>query len=256
MKFLRIKFKNQKLRMDRLAETNKAFFEGIRDKLLETLLKKLADISEETWKFIGTLKGFNCREWSMNKLVPGFRLSPIQIAGSEEEIKFSFLDTRRILCYLLLGNDFMRKWKSTEEAGIGEPLHKEVVEKAKEVAKAKGCKLHKAFFEVEKEHENGDYSLRLVPHREEAAAAAPKASRAGAGGGDVTVVKESVKMPEKAKAKAAASSYATAEIVAMSTTLDAILSVRGKGALSAAAKAEIVTELCELAVKLLRKHDA
>ena len=239
--------------MDRLFE-NKAFFAGIRSKLQETLLKKLEDIPEETWKFIGTLKGFNCREWSMNRLVPGFRLSPVQISGSEEEIKFSFLDTRRILCYLLLGNDFMRKWKSTEEAGIGEPLHKEITEKAKEVAEAKGCKLYKAFFEVEKEHENGDYSLRLVPHREEAAVAAPKAPRAGAGGG-VTVVKEAGAGAPKAKTTGVAS-YTTTEIVAMSTALDAILSVRGKGALSATAKAAIVTELCEQTVKLLRKHDA
>jgi hypothetical protein len=109
-----------------------------------------------------------CRDISMNKIVPDFRItSPRQMSGSEEEKKLTFLEVRRLLCYLLVGMDYMKVWKSTVDEGFGEPLSKEVINKVNEIAEAKNCKLHDVRFDVEVGQEKGNYCLKITRHRSE-----------------------------------------------------------------------------------------
>jgi ribosomal protein L11 len=123
--------------MDTLTQ-NKSLIAATREKLRNKLLEKVDQLSSSDWDNIKKFKIYFCRDISMNKIVPDFRItSPVQVSGSEEEKKLTFLEVRRLLCYLLVGNDYMKVWKSTDEEGFGEALSKEVINKIKEIAETK-----------------------------------------------------------------------------------------------------------------------
>ena len=129
---------------------------------------KIDALTKEDWAAIKAMPKFVFRKFSIIDLVPKFRFSsPIQKSGNEEEIKLSFIDVQRILCYLLLGNDFVGKWPTTSEAGFGEPLYKEIIEKIKSVAKTQDYDVYTAYFVVEKMSQKGDYALKIVKRRED-----------------------------------------------------------------------------------------
>jgi hypothetical protein len=139
----------------------------VRDRLRDEYISKIEALTEEEWKTIKSMPKFIFRKFSIIRLVPMFRFtSPIQKAGSEEESKLTFIDVQRILCYLLLGNDFVGKWDNTVEAGFGEPLYKEIIEKIKSVAKDNDYDAYTAYFVVEKMAQKGDYTLKIVKRRE------------------------------------------------------------------------------------------
>ena len=129
---------------------------------------KIDALTKEDWATIKAMPKFVFRKFSIIDLVPKFRFpSPVQKSGAEEEIKLSFIDVQRILCYLLLGNDFVGKWATTSEAGFGEPLYKEIIEKIKNVAKTHDYDVYTAYFVVEKMSQKGDYALKIVKRRED-----------------------------------------------------------------------------------------
>lgn len=140
----------------------------VRASLLNEYTSKIDALTKEDWVAIKALPKFIFRKFSIIDLVPKFRFSgPIQTSGSEEETKLTFIDVQRVLCYLLLGNDFIGKWATTVEAGFGEPLYKDIIEKIKSVAKANDYDLYTAYFAVEKMSQKGDYALKIVKRRED-----------------------------------------------------------------------------------------
>lgn len=148
---------------------NKAIkLNAVRASLQNEYNSKIDALTKEDWAAIKAMPKFVFRKFSIIDLVPKFRFSsPIQKSGNEEEIKLSFIDVQRILCYLLLGNDFVGKWPTTVEAGFGEPLYKDIIEKIKSVAKTQDYDVYTAYFVVEKMSQKGDYALKIVKRRED-----------------------------------------------------------------------------------------
>jgi hypothetical protein len=269
---------------------NKAIKLGdVRASLLAEYNSKINALTKEDWESIKALPKFVFRKFSVIDLVPKFRFtSPIQKAGSEEESKLTFIDVQRILCYLLLGNDFIGKWPSTTEAGFGEPLFKEVTEKIKEVAKANDYDVYSAYFVVEKMAQKGDYALKIVKRREEGADeesadikdvkviktpkdAKPARAAAGGGGGGVktyaTVVAKDKKVSadvhvakETKVSKSNTSSTNTVPVGPciesetmdpMLAALDAMAKMRNKKLTSNGERTMMAIKLCQLAANLL-----
>ena len=140
----------------------------VRDTLRNEYLSKIDTLTKEDWNSIKEHPKFIFRKFSIVSLVPKFRFSsPIQRSGSEEEAKLGFIDVQRILCYLLLGNDFVNKWPKTTDTDLGEPLYKEIIEKIKSCAEANDYDLYKSYFIVEKMSQKGDYALKIVKRRTE-----------------------------------------------------------------------------------------
>lgn len=255
----------------------------IRASLLAEYNSKISALTKEDWESIKALPKYVFRKFSIIDLVPKFRFtSPIQKAGSEEESKLTFIDVQRILCYLLLGNDFIGKWPSTTEAGFGEPLFKEVTEKIKEVAKANDYDVYTAYFVVEKMAQKGDYALKIVKRREDGAneesadikeAKASKdakpARAAGGGGGGAktyaTVVAKDKKVPadgakETKVSKINSSStnvvptgacIETETMDPMLVALDAMAKLRNKKLTSNGERTMMAIKLCQMAANLL-----
>jgi hypothetical protein len=140
----------------------------VRDSLRNEYVSKIDALTKEDWNSIKEHPKFIFRKFSIVSLVPKFRFSnPVQRSGSEEEAKLGFIDVQRILCYLLLGNDFVNKWPKTTDTDLGEPLYKEIIEKIKSCAEANDYDLYKSYFVVEKMSQKGDYSLKVVKRRPE-----------------------------------------------------------------------------------------
>jgi hypothetical protein len=251
----------------------------VRASLLAEYNSKINALTKEDWESIKALPKYVFRKFSIIDLVPKFRFaSPIQKAGSEEESKLTFIDVQRILCYLLLGNDFIGKWPSTTEAGFGEPLFKEVTEKIKEVAKANDYDVYTAYFVVEKMAQKGDYALKIVKRREDGAdeesgAKDAKPARAAAGGGGggaktyATVVAKDKKVsgdvPAAKETKVSKSNASSTSAVPMGpciesetmdpmlTALDAMAKLRNKKLTSNGERTMMAIKLCQMAANLL-----
>jgi hypothetical protein len=138
----------------------------VRDSLRNEYVSKIDALTKDDWNSIKEHPKYIFRKFSIVSLVPKFRFSsPVQRSGSEEEAKLGFIDVQRILCYLLLGNDFVNKWPKTTDTELGEPLYKEIIEKIKSSAEANDYDLYKSYFVVEKMSQKGDYSLKVVKRR-------------------------------------------------------------------------------------------
>jgi hypothetical protein len=251
----------------------------VRASLLLEYNSKINALTKEDWESIKALPKYVFRKFSIIDLVPKFRfVSPIQKAGSEEESKLTFIDVQRILCYLLLGNDFIGKWPSTTEAGFGEPLFKEVTEKIKEVAKANDYDVYTSYFVVEKMAQKGDYALKIVKRREDGAdeesdtKPVKTTPAAGGGGGgaktyatvaakkehkpsDVPAAKEVKKsVSSKGQANAPAPTGACIETETMDpmlAALDAMAKLRNKKLTSNGERTMMAIKLCQMAANLL-----
>jgi hypothetical protein len=265
--------------------------DDVRASLLAEYNSKINALTKEDWESIKALPKFVFRKFSVIDLVPKFRFaSPIQKVDSEEESKLTFIDVQRILCYLLLGNDFIGKWASTTEAGFGEPLYKEITEKIKEVAKANDYDVYSAYFVVEKMAQKGDYALKIVKRREDGADeesadikdvkafktskdAKPARAAAGGGGGGpktyATVVakkehKASDDVPKETKplkghtpSKTNVSAVPTGPCIETETmdpmlaALDAMAKLRNKKLTSNGERTMMAIKLCQMAANLL-----
>lgn len=140
----------------------------VRDSLRNEYVSKIDALTKDDWNSIKEHPKYIFRKFSIVSLVPKFRFSsPVQRSGSEEEAKLGFIDVQRILCYLLLGNDFVNKWPKTTDTDLGEPLYKEIIEKIKTCAEAQDYDLYKSYFVVEKMSQKGDYALKIVKRRPE-----------------------------------------------------------------------------------------
>jgi len=264
--------------MDQFVE-NLTAVKSIRSKLLNLYMEKINGISSDNWKNIKKFKFYFCLDFSMNKIVKDFEIPrPIQVSGSEEVKEFEFTDKRRLLCYLLLGSDFKQTWKNTKDAGIGEPLYKDIVEKIKEVAKSNECDLFKASFEVKDKTSPGNYSLKLVPFVEKHTTERSKSPevtdkfksfrdnkinkipgpikkefKSSLKSDKVQILMET---KETHKSRIPMDKYITPDtIVAMTSALEAIAEVRNKSDLTRSEKASIVIKLCQLASDLIDGHD-
>ena len=141
----------------------------VRDSLCNEYVSKIDALTKDDWNSIKEHPKYIFRKFSIVSLVPKFRFSnPVQRSGSEEEAKLGFIDVQRILCYLLLGNDFVNKWPKTTDTELGEPLYKEIIEKIKSSAEANDYDLYKSYFVVEKMSQKGDYALKVVKRRPDA----------------------------------------------------------------------------------------
>jgi hypothetical protein len=250
----------------------------VRASLLAEYNSKISALTKEDWESIKALPKYVFRKFSIIDLVPKFRFaSPIQKAGDEEMTKLTFIDVQRILCYLLLGNDFIGKWTSTTEAGFGEPLYKEITEKIKEVAKANDYDVYTAYFVVEKMAQKGDYALKIVKRREDGADeesdAKPVKVASGGGGGaktyatvaakketkpvDVPTTKEVKKtVPSKSQAPVNApvptgACIETETMDPMLAALDAMAKLRNKKLTSNGERTMMAIKLCQMAANLL-----
>lgn len=140
----------------------------VRESLRNEYVSKIDALTKEDWNSIKEHPKYIFRKFSIVSLVPKFRFSsPIQCSGSEEEAKLGFIDVQRILCYLLLGNDFVNKWPKTTDTDLGEPLYKEIIEKIKTCALSNDYDMYKSYFVVEKMSQKGDYALKIVKRRAE-----------------------------------------------------------------------------------------
>jgi hypothetical protein len=278
--------------MDQFVE-NLAAVKSIRDKLLKLYIDKIDGLSEDTWHSIKKHKFYFCRDFSMNKITKEFKIpDPIQSSGSEKETLIVFPEVRRLLCYLLLGKDFKQNWKKTVDAGIGEPLFIEIIEKVKQSAKNNDCLLYKAVFEVEDKHDLGDYSLKLIPNsvpsekfikrngddKEKLIDRIPKKEFKNSSTKEFknsstkefknsstkefknSLVKDKVQVlvesKETRKSRVPMDAYINPEtIVSMTGALEAIAEARNKTDLSRSEKASMVIKLCQIAADLLDGHD-
>ena len=258
----------------------------VRASLLLEYNSKIDALTKEDWESIKALPKYVFRKFSIIDLVPKFRFaSPIQKAGSEEESKLTFIDVQRILCYLLLGNDFIGKWASTTEAGFGEPLYKEITEKIKGVAKTNDYDVYTSYFVVEKMAQKGDYALKIVKRREDGAdeesadikdvktSKPVKTSPAAGGGGAKTYatvaakketksadvpttkeVKKTVSSKSQAPANAPVPTGACIETETMDpmlAALDAMAKLRNKKLTSNGERTMMAIKLCQMAANLL-----
>jgi len=247
--------------MDTLTQ-NKTLITATREKLRNKLLEKVDQLSSSDWDNIKKFKMYFCRDISMNKIVPDFRItSPVQVSGSEEEKKLTFLEVRRLLCYLLVGNDYMKVWKSTVEEGFGEPIYKEIISKVNEIAESKDCKLHDVRFDVEVGQEKGNYCLKITRHRndEEMKQDNKKFDSMTKPIKNKTKALEVVQEPKSSKSNTSYKSKVvnrdfclTPETVdAMNTALEAVAAAKGNCDGSKGAKALMVIELCKIASTML-----
>lgn len=132
----------------------------LREKLLTEYKTQIEKLDDETWSRIKSRNFYYCREFSMNKIVSKFKLiSPFQESGAEKETMLTFQEVRRILLYILLGNDYMKKWKSTKDYGLGEPISIQIVQSFQDICKEKEYDYHKVHFGVENNSAKGDYTL-------------------------------------------------------------------------------------------------
>jgi hypothetical protein len=115
------------------------------------------------------------RDISMNFITTKFRLSaPKQTAGSEEEKSLTFMEVRRILNWMLHGNDPFKKWAAVKDTDLKESLMDSILKKAKTMLIENGYpETTVATFAVENSEEKGNYTVRIYK---------PKAPNAGAGG--------------------------------------------------------------------------
>jgi hypothetical protein len=115
------------------------------------------------------------RDVSMNFITTKFRLSaPVQTAGSEEEKSLTFMEVRRILNWMLHGNDPFKKWSAVKDTGLKESLMDSILKKTKTMLTENGYpETTVSTFAVENAEEKGNYTIRIYK---------PKAPNAGAGG--------------------------------------------------------------------------
>lgn len=133
------------------------------------------------------------RDISMNFITTKFRLSaPKQTAGDEEEKSLTFMEVRRILNWMLHGNDPFKKWSAVKDTDLKESLMDSILKKTKSMLIENGYpETTVSTFAVENPEEKGNYTLRIYK---------PKAPNAGAGGGDENEFKE-VKTKKNVKSK-------------------------------------------------------
>jgi hypothetical protein len=123
------------------------------------------------------------RDVSMNFITTKFRLSaPVQTSGSEEEKSLTFMEVRRILNWMLHGNDPFKKWSAVKDTDLKESMMDSILKKTKTMLIANSYpETTVATFAVENAEEKGNYTVRIYK---------PKAPNAGAGGGDDSEFKE------------------------------------------------------------------
>lgn len=117
------------------------------------------------------------RDISMNFITTKFRLSaPKQTVGDEEEKSLTFMEVRRILNWMLHGNDPFKKWSSVKDTDLKESLMDSILKKTKTMLTENGYPEGTVVtFAVENSDEKGNYTIRIYK---------PKAPNAGAGGGN------------------------------------------------------------------------
>jgi hypothetical protein len=142
--------------------------EKIYDDWIENFKEKNLEKAKDFTVYFG-------RDVSMNFITTKFRLStPKQIAGSEEEKSLTFMEVRRILNWMLHGNDPFKKWAAVKDTDLKESLMDSILKKTKTMLVENGYpETTVATFAVENPEEKGNYTVRIYK---------PKAPNAGAGG--------------------------------------------------------------------------
>lgn len=144
--------------------------EKVYDDWIENFKEKSLDKAKDFTVYYG-------RDIAMNFITTKFRLSaPKQTSGSEEEKSLTFMEVRRILNWMLHGNDPFKKWSSVKDTDMKESLMESILKKTKSMLSSNGYPEDSVVtFAVEKPEEKGNYAIRIYK---------PKASKAGAGGDD------------------------------------------------------------------------
>jgi len=147
----------------------------IRSKLEKIYNDWIANFKEKNLEKADGFTVYFCRDIRMHNIVPNFRLSaPVQTAGSEEEKSLTFTEVRRILNYMLHGNDPFKKWSPVKDTDLKEPLMDSILKKTKTMLIENGYPENTVVtFAVENPEEKGNYTIRIYK---------PKAPNAGAGG--------------------------------------------------------------------------
>jgi hypothetical protein len=142
--------------------------EKIYDDWIENFKEKNLEKAKDFTVYFG-------RDISMNFITTKFRLSaPKQTAGSEEEKSLTFMEVRRILNWMLHGNDPFKKWTAVKDTDLKESLMDSILKKTKTMLIENGYpETTVATFAVENSEEKGNYTVRIYK---------PKAPNAGAGG--------------------------------------------------------------------------
>jgi hypothetical protein len=178
----------------------------------------------------------------------------------------------------------MKVWKSTVEEDFGDALSKEVINKIKEIAETKDCKIHDVRFDVEIGQEKGNYCLKITRHRSDDEMkqdkkfelrkgktydskhpsveelipksikldVSPKTFKSNVKCNDVEVIKESSLSKSSDDSKTFQNSnFGPETLFLMAYALDEIASLKGKTIESKSDKIAMVVKLCKIASSMI-----
>jgi len=130
--------------------------EKVYDDWIENFKEKSLEKAKEFTVYYG-------RDISMNFVTTKFRLSaPKQTAGDEEEKSLTFMEVRRILNWMLHGNDPFKKWSAVKDTDLKESLMDSILKKTKKMLIENGYPENIIVtFGVENSEEKGNYTIRI-----------------------------------------------------------------------------------------------
>ena len=130
----------------------------IYDDWIENFKEKNLEKAKEFTVYFG-------RDISMNFITTKFRLTAQATDGAESK-NLTFLEVRRILNWMLHGNDPFKKWSAVKETDLKESLMNSVVEKTKKMLIENGYPENaNVTFAVEDAEEKGNYTVRIFKHK-------------------------------------------------------------------------------------------
>jgi hypothetical protein len=171
------------------------------DDWIENFKEKSLEKAKEFTVYFG-------RDISMNFITTKFRLTA-QAADEAESKNLTFLEVRRILNWMLHGNDPFKKWCSVKDTDLKESLMDSVVEKTKKMLiKNDYPENLNVTFAVEDAEEKGNYTIRIFKPK----TSGPDAPRAVGGGGGGKPKTEKVKMEKSKKMNKPSGSHSKTSI--------------------------------------------
>jgi hypothetical protein len=144
------------------------------------------------------------RDISMNFVTTKFRLTA-QAAGESESKNLTFLEVRRILNWMLHGNDPFKKWSAVKDTDLKESLMNSVIEKTKKMLIENGYPENSnVTFAVEDAEEKGNYTVRIFKPKSSDPDSRPKTVKSktpasGGGGGGKPKTSDKVESVSRSK---------------------------------------------------------
>jgi hypothetical protein len=152
----------------------------IRSKLVKVYDDWIENFKEKNLEKAKEFTVYYGRDISMNFVTTKFRLTA-QADGAESK-NLTFLEVRRILNWMLHGNDPFKKWSSVKDTDLKESLMDSVIEKTKKMLIENDYPENlNVTFAVEDAEEKGNYTVRIFKPKT-SGSDAPRATGGGGGG--------------------------------------------------------------------------